>query len=357
MPHAAWRLPRTRVVALGGGHGLAASLSALRRVVTRPDRRGHGGRQRRLVRPAARGVRLPAARRPAAGARGAVRRRRLGRAPGPGCSSTGSQRRRDGRARAWATCSSSRCGSCSATTSTASTGWAGCSARGAGCCRWRWSRSTSPRPSRVPTRRTRAARPWSAARSRWPPPRAGCCSVTLDPRDPPACPEALRRGRGAPTGSSWARARGSPASSRTCSCPSCARALEPARARTLVVLNLEPQPGETDGLRARDAPRGARRRTPRAAASTACSPTGPRSPTTRRWSEAAGAAGRPVWSADVARGDGTPRHDPAKLAAAYADVMRGAVGWRLAAPARCPHVGLGALDGRRRDGRSSGTWD
>ena len=67
-----------RVVALGGGHGLAASLQALRQVTAAAHRRRHRRRRRRLQRPAAGGVRRPAARRPAHGAGGAGRRRRVG---------------------------------------------------------------------------------------------------------------------------------------------------------------------------------------------------------------------------------------------------------------------------------------
>ncbi len=75
---------RTQVTALGGGHGLFASLSALRRlpvdltaVVTVAD---DGGSSRA----AALRVRRPAPRRPADGAGGAVRRRRVGRDLGQG---------------------------------------------------------------------------------------------------------------------------------------------------------------------------------------------------------------------------------------------------------------------------------
>ena len=66
------------VVALGGGHGLAASLQALRRGRRPADRRGHGRRRRRLERPAAPRARRAATRRPADGAGRAVRRRRVG---------------------------------------------------------------------------------------------------------------------------------------------------------------------------------------------------------------------------------------------------------------------------------------
>ncbi len=108
---------RRRVVALGGGHGLSASLQALRRVtdsltavVGVADDGGSSGRLR--VR-----VRRPAARRPAHGARGPVRRRLVGAHLGAG--DPAPLRRR---AASWpvtrsATCSSPRCGSRPATRS------------------------------------------------------------------------------------------------------------------------------------------------------------------------------------------------------------------------------------------------
>ena len=50
------------------------------------------------------------------------------------------------------------------------------------------------------------------------------------------------------TGWCWARGPGSPASSRTCWCPSWQRRSHRTSARRVVVLNLEPQPGETSGF-------------------------------------------------------------------------------------------------------------
>ena len=95
--------PRS-VVALGGGHGLHASLhraAAPRRRPRgrRPHRGRHRRRQRRLVGPAARRVRRAAARRPADGAGRALRRRRLGRHLVPGAAAPLRRRRRDARPR------------------------------------------------------------------------------------------------------------------------------------------------------------------------------------------------------------------------------------------------------------------
>ena len=117
-------------------HGLSASLSALRRIDRRAHRGGHGRRRRRLQRPAAPRARRAAARRPADGAGRAVRRRRLGPHLGEVVAAPLPQRGRRCTATRSATCSSWRCGSCSATRSPGSTGSAGCSARTAGCCRW-----------------------------------------------------------------------------------------------------------------------------------------------------------------------------------------------------------------------------
>ena len=94
------RLAGAEVVAMGGGHGLAASLSALRHVSPRLTGGGHRGRQRRLVGPAARRARRAAARRPAPGAGGAVRRRRLGPYLGERAAAPLPQRRRPARPRA-----------------------------------------------------------------------------------------------------------------------------------------------------------------------------------------------------------------------------------------------------------------
>ena len=281
--------------ALGGGHGLAASLSALRHVVddltavvTVADNGGSSGRLREEF-----DCLPPGDLRQALAALcddddwGATWARVLQHR----FTSDGS----DGQARRRATCSSSRCGSCSATTSPVSTGWASCSAPRAGCCRWPWPRSTSPRPSSgpIPSAPTGPS-PWSAARSRSRPPRAGCARSRLDPTDPPGVPAGRGRGQERRLGRPRARARGSPASSRTCSCPSCATALEQTTARTLVVLNLEAQAGETEGFTPRDAPRGARGPRPRSGRRRRARRPRPRAPT-RRLSSRSQAGGGRVW--------------------------------------------------------------
>ena len=92
------------VVALGGGHGL----SAIAVGAAPDDRPDHGGRhrrrRRRVVRPAARRARRAAAGGPADGARGPVRRLRLGPDLARRCSSTGSAPRATWTSTPWATC-------------------------------------------------------------------------------------------------------------------------------------------------------------------------------------------------------------------------------------------------------------
>ena len=145
MTHAAHRdALDLRVVALGGGHGLAAVAGRAAARRRRPDRGRHGGRQRRLVRPAAPRVRRAAARRPAAGAVRAVRRRRLGPHLGPGAAAPVRQRRRDGQPRGRQPADRHAVGAARRPRRRRSTGSAGCSAPRAGCCRWRSPRSTSP---------------------------------------------------------------------------------------------------------------------------------------------------------------------------------------------------------------------
>ena len=70
--------------------------------------------------------------------------------------------------------------------------------------------------------------------------------ILLSPHDPPVNPRSSRRSPPR-TWSRSAPAPGTPRSCRTCSCRGCARAGR-AQARVVAVLNLEPQPGETDGF-------------------------------------------------------------------------------------------------------------
>src|ERR1700691_6764882 len=147
-------------------------------------------------------------------------------------------------------------------------------------------------------------------------------SVSLIPADPPACPEAVQ----AIGAADWVVL--GPGSWFTSVLPhllvpELATALIGTRARRLVALNLAPQPGETEGfsphahlevlsahapalsidvvLADREATRGA----------------------TAELEKAAGLLGARLVLADLAMGDGTPRHDPRRLAGAFAQIFEG----------------------------------
>jgi uncharacterized cofD-like protein len=153
-------------------------------------------------------------------------------------------------------------------------------------------------------------------------------SVSLIPANPPACPEAVQ----AIGAADWVVL--GPGSWFTSVLPhllvpELATALIGTRARRLVALNLAPQPGETEGfsphahlevladhapalsidvvLADREATRGA----------------------TAELEKAAGLLGARLVLADLAMGDGTPRHDPRRLAGAFAQIFEGECGrWR-----------------------------
>jgi uncharacterized cofD-like protein len=145
-------------------------------------------------------------------------------------------------------------------------------------------------------------------------------SVSLIPANPPACPDAVQ----AIGEADWVVL--GPGSWFTSVLPhllvpELATALVSTRARRLVALNLAPQPGETEGfsphahlevladhapallidvvLADREATRGA----------------------TAELEKAAGLLGARLVLADLAMGDGSPRHDPRRLAGAFAQIF------------------------------------
>jgi uncharacterized cofD-like protein len=147
-------------------------------------------------------------------------------------------------------------------------------------------------------------------------------SVSLIPANPPACPAAVQ----AIGAADWVVL--GPGSWFTSVLPhllvpELAAALVGTRARRLVALNLAPQPGETEGfspnahlevladhapalsidvvLADREATRGA----------------------TAELEKAAGLLGARLVLADLAMGDGSPRHDPLRLAGAFAQIFEG----------------------------------
>jgi uncharacterized cofD-like protein len=102
--------------------------------------------------------------------------------------------------------------------------------------------------------------------------------------------------------------------------PPLAAALTETAAHLVVVLNLAPQDGETDGFAARDHLSVLLDHAPDLAVGTVVvdrSGAGDLA----ELEALAGKRGARVLVADVARGDGTPRHDPAKLATAYAEIL------------------------------------
>ena len=98
--------------------------------------------------------------------------------------------------------------------------------------------------------------------------------VRLLPERPRACARRPGGGTVAPTCCCSGRAPGSPACCRTCWCPSCATRSCRSAARTVIVLNLAPEPGETAGFSPGAAPGRARRARP--------GPAGGRGPRGRR---------------------------------------------------------------------------
>ncbi len=143
--------------------------------------------------------------------------------------------------------------------------------------------------------------------------------VWLDPADPPAAPEALAAIQAA----DWCVL--GPGSWFTSVIPhllvpGLRAALAASAARTMVTLNLEPQTGETEGF----------------APETHLEVLAGYAPDLKldvvvvdpgtvvnlaALQRCAGSLGADLVVAEVARGDGTPRHDPARLAAAYARVL------------------------------------
>ncbi|WP_277210772.1 gluconeogenesis factor YvcK family protein [Isoptericola croceus] len=145
--------------------------------------------------------------------------------------------------------------------------------------------------------------------------------LRLDPVDPPACPEAVR----AVMDADWVvLGPGSWYSSVLVHLlvPGLAAALHATPARRCVTLNLSAEPGETRGLTAPAHLAALRRHAPelRIDAVLADPSTVDDAEELRAAAEALGAR---LVVASVARGDGTPRHDPLRLAAAYRDVFEG----------------------------------
>jgi uncharacterized cofD-like protein len=149
-------------------------------------------------------------------------------------------------------------------------------------------------------------------------------SITLLPADPPAVPEAVR----AVLEADWVVF--GPGSWFTSVLPhllvpELAAALHVTTARRLVVLNLAPQPGETDGFSPHKHLEVLVGHAPAlnvdvVLADTKASATG----NVADLEKAAAVLGARLVMADVAAADGTPRHEPMLLADTYAEIFGGA---------------------------------
>ena len=144
-------------------------------------------------------------------------------------------------------------------------------------------------------------------------------SVRLEPADPPACPQALTA-----VGSADWLVLG-PGSWYTSVIPhllvpALRKALVESPARKAVTVNLEPQAGETDGFTPETHLEVLAAHAPDLTLDVVLADQ--RSVgDADRLGKVAAALGAELMVADLAAGDGTPRHDPAKLANAYAQLM------------------------------------
>ena len=102
-------------------------------------------------------------------------------------------------------------------------------------------------------------------------------------------------------------------------------ALVATEARLIVVLNLDEQPGETHGFAPADHLSVLAEHAPDLSVHTVIADESTVGPDLADLRAVAAAMGARVVIADVALGDGTPRHDPRKLADAYAKVLAGGI--------------------------------
>jgi uncharacterized cofD-like protein len=146
-------------------------------------------------------------------------------------------------------------------------------------------------------------------------------SVALDPPDPEPCAEAVAAVRAA----DWVVL--GPGSWFTSVIPhllvpALCRAVAETRGRVVVVLNLAPQVGETKGFQPADHLAALLEHAPDLRIHTVLADTGTVSDRAAL-EVAVKAAGARLAVADIAADDGTPRHDPAKLAAAFDTIVGG----------------------------------
>jgi uncharacterized cofD-like protein len=145
-------------------------------------------------------------------------------------------------------------------------------------------------------------------------------AVRLEPPEPAACGEAVQ----AVMEADWAVL--GPGSWFTSVIPhvlvpEMAKALAGTRARRVVALNLSPQPGETDGFTPETHLEVLGAHAPELELDIVIADESAIGSGEAALRDAAAGFGAELVVAAVALGDGTPRHDPAKLAAVYADIF------------------------------------
>ena len=147
-------------------------------------------------------------------------------------------------------------------------------------------------------------------------------SVSLIPADPPACPEAIAAVREA----DWVVF--GPGSWFTSVLPhllvpELAGALITTPARRLVALNLAPQPGETDGFSPHTHLEVLAEHAPELTVDVVLADRGTAGGSAAELEKAAAMLGGRLVLTDLAMRDGSPRHDPRRLAGAYAEIFEG----------------------------------
>jgi uncharacterized cofD-like protein len=147
-------------------------------------------------------------------------------------------------------------------------------------------------------------------------------SVSLIPANPPACPEAVQ----AIGEADWVVL--GPGSWFTSVLPhllvpELAAALVGTRARRLVALNLAPQPGETEGFSPHAHLEVLADHAPALSIDVVLADREATRGQTAELEKAAGLLGARLVLADLAMGDGSPRHDPRRLAGAFAQIFEG----------------------------------
>ena len=147
-------------------------------------------------------------------------------------------------------------------------------------------------------------------------------SVALIPADPPACPEAVQ----AIGAADWVVL--GPGSWFTSVLPhllvpELATALVGTRARRLVALNLAPQPGETEGFSPHTHLEVLARHAPNLAIDVVLADRAAARGSIDELEKAASRCGARLVLADLVVADGSPRHDPLRLAGAFAQIFEG----------------------------------